>query len=107
MLTLAVDLQLLWQGQQAFETALELIALAKAGVQQLSQQTGTAAEQFVWRQDILRPAADAKQVCMFACRMYNDSQLSVIGILFKTLHGFTRTTRVCHCGQSRNLTFRP
>ena len=107
MLTVAVDLQLLWQGQQAFETALELIGLAEAGVQQDSQQTGTAAEQFVWRQDILRPAADAKQVCMFACRMYNDSQLSVVELLFKTVHGFTRTTSVCHSSQSRGLIFRP
>ena len=106
MLTVAVDLQLLWRGQQAFETALELIGLAEAGVQQVSQQTGTAAEQFVWRQDILRPAADAKQVCMFACRMYNDSQLSV-ELLFKAVHGFTRTTSVCHCSQSRGLIFRP
>ncbi|KAL0055085.1 hypothetical protein WJX82_006839 [Trebouxia sp. C0006] len=57
--------KLLWQGQQAFETALELIAEAEAGAQQLSQQTGTAADQFVWRQDILRPAADAKQAAGF------------------------------------------
>ncbi|DBA97380.1 TPA: hypothetical protein ACH3X1_015107 [Trebouxia sp. C0004] len=57
--------KVLWQGQQAFETALELIALAEDGAQQLSQQTGTAAEQFVWRQDILRPAADAKQAVGF------------------------------------------
>ncbi|KAL0035211.1 hypothetical protein WJX79_006153 [Trebouxia sp. C0005] len=57
--------KLLWQGQQAFETALELIGLAEAGAQQLSQRTGTTAEQFVWRQDILRPAADAKQTAGF------------------------------------------
>ena len=105
MLTVAVDLQLLWRGQQAFETALELIGLAEAAVQHNSQQTGTAAEQFVWRQDILRPAADAKQVCMSACRMYNDSQLSV-ELLFKTVQ-FTCTTSVCHSSQSRGLIFRP
>jgi hypothetical protein len=99
VLTLAVDLQLLWRGQQAFETALELIALAEDGVQQLSQQTGTAAEQFVWRQDILRPAADAKQVCTFSCRMYNNSQLSVIKTLLSTFHGFIHTTSMCHCSQ--------
>lgn len=58
----AADVQLLWRGQEAFEAALELIASAENGVRQHHQQTGTAAEQFVWRQDILRPAADAKQV---------------------------------------------
>lgn len=58
----AADMQLLWQGQEAFEAALELIASAEHGVRQHHQQTGTAAEQFLWHQDILRPAADAKQV---------------------------------------------
>lgn len=56
------DLQLLWKGQEAFETALDLIASAEHCSRQHAKQTGTVAEQFVWRQDILRPAADARQV---------------------------------------------
>lgn len=50
--------QLLWKGQEAFEAALELIAAAEHA----SKQSDPVSEPFVWRQDILRPAADASQV---------------------------------------------
>lgn len=80
--------KLLWRGQQAFETALELIGLAEAGVQQVSQQTGTAAEQFVWRQDILRPAADAKQAAGFEALQTHpvDKSASLQAISDKQAH---------------------
>ena len=61
-----VILQLLWKGQDAFETALDLISAAEHASQQHALLTQTATEQFVWRQDILRPAADVSQVPTFA-----------------------------------------
>ena len=61
-----VTLQLLWKGQDALETALDLISVAERASQQHDLQTQTATEQFVWRQDILRPAADSSQVPTFA-----------------------------------------
>ena len=51
-------LQLLWKGQEAFKAALNLIAAAEHAC----EQTDAIPEPFVWRQDILRPAADASQV---------------------------------------------
>ena len=59
-------MQLLWKGQEAFEAALDLIAAAEHASQQQSVHTEAASEQFVWRQDILRPAADSSQVGSFA-----------------------------------------
>lgn len=58
-------LQLLWKGQEAFEAALKLIAAAEHASQRHAQQSGTVSEQFVWRQDILRPAADPSQVSVY------------------------------------------
>lgn len=56
--SLCAMLQLLWKGQEAFEAALDLIAAAEHAC----KQTDATPEPFVWRQDILRPAADASQV---------------------------------------------
>ena len=56
--SLCTMLQLLWKGQEAFESALDLIAAAEHAC----KQTDATPKPFVWRQDILRPAADASQV---------------------------------------------
>ncbi|KAL3149187.1 hypothetical protein ABBQ32_002016 [Trebouxia sp. C0010 RCD-2024] len=53
--------KLLWKGQEAFEAALELIAAAEHA----SNESKPASDPFVWRQDILRPAADASQAAGF------------------------------------------
>lgn len=56
-------LQLLWKGQEAFEAALDLVAAAEHAC----KQTEACSEPFVWRQDILRLAADASQVSYTFC----------------------------------------
>ena len=63
-----VMLQLLWKGQEAFEAALDLIAAAERAC----KQTNATTEPFVWRQDILRPAADASQVSHFSTAILLD-----------------------------------
>lgn len=55
-------MQLLWNGQMAFKAALELIEAAEHASQQDAAHQGTEPQQFVWRQDLLRPALDARQV---------------------------------------------
>ena len=62
-------LQLLWKGQEAFEAALDLIAAAEHAC----KQTDAAPEPFVWRQDILRPAADASQVLHLSTAVLLDT----------------------------------
>lgn len=62
-------LQLLWKGQEAFEAALDLIAAAEHAC----KQTGAAPEPFVWRQEILRPAADASQVLHLSTAVLLDT----------------------------------
>ena len=61
-------LQLLWKGQEAFEAALELIAAAEHACGQANRKP----EPFVWRQDILRPAADASQVSHLSAAVLLD-----------------------------------
>ena len=55
-------MQVLWNGQEAFKAALDLVAAAEHASQQDTAQQGLEPQQFVWRQDMLRPASNAKQV---------------------------------------------
>ena len=55
-------MQLLWNGREAFQAALETVAAAEHAARQDEAQLGREPQQFVWRQDMLRPATDAKQV---------------------------------------------
>lgn len=55
-------LQLLWNGRDAFQAALETVAAAERASQQDEAQLGHGLQQFVWRQDMLRLATDSKQV---------------------------------------------
>ena len=55
-------LQVLWNGWEAFQAALDLVAAAEDASQLDAAQQAKEPQKFVWRQDMLRPATDAKQV---------------------------------------------
>ena len=70
---------MLWRGGEAFQAALRLVEAAEGAA---NDAHGSRAEPVVWRQPIMRPAADLKQVCRNdACIYFEALILGVTGAI--------------------------